>query len=111
MLKVLNQVIVFIMELVMLYSFWQFGHKTGSNTFTQYILAILLSAICIVLWGIFAAPKSAKRLSMPYLGLFRCGMFLTAALFLFLHNLQTMAIVMTVLAFITQVASLYIEID
>ncbi|MEX6686820.1 YrdB family protein [Danxiaibacter flavus] len=111
MLKAIFQVIVFIMELVMLYSFGFFAYKAGSNTLTHYTLAILLTAGCIILWGVFAAPKSAKRLNMPYLGLFRCGMFLTAALFLFLLDLKTMAIAMAALAVITQVASFYVEKD
>lgn len=111
MLKAIYQVIVFTMELVMLYSFWLFGYKTGSNTLTHYVLAILLTAICIILWGIFAAPKSTKRLAMPYLGLFRCGMFLTAALFLFLLDQKTLAVVMAALAITTQAAAFYVEID
>lgn len=81
MIKSINQAVVFIMELVMVYAFGYIGYKTGSDTFSKYALAILLTAICIFLWGIFAAPKSTRRLSMPYLGLFRCSMFLTASLF------------------------------
>jgi hypothetical protein len=107
MAKYLNQLIVFILELLMLGILGFYGFQKGSNTLTKYAFAILLPAIVILLWGYFAAPKSAHRLPMPYLAMFRGLCFLLASYALYKSNQPSAALIIAFLSVSTQLTSLY----
>jgi hypothetical protein len=109
MLKVLNYVIVFLLEVVMAYSFAVFGYSRGTDSFSRYAWAAAFAIGCIVLWAILAAPKSGYRLPIPYLFIFRGVMFLFTAFFLYVLQLRGIAVTIAVLAVVTQVVSFFTE--
>lgn len=108
MLKSINQILVFTMELVMLGAFAIYGYN-HTTLVNRYVFSFALVAIAIGLWGVFAAPKSLHRLSLPFLVLFRAAMFLTASFLLFLSGYKTLAVVMGVLSVVTQTYSYFME--
>lgn len=109
MLKALNLAVMFFTELVMLFAFGYFGYGIDGHPVVQYGAAILLVAACISLWAVWAAPKSSRRLSKPYLQIFRLVMFLTAALCLYQSDLPHIAVAMVIAAIATQIASFWFE--
>ncbi|MEQ9442509.1 MAG: YrdB family protein [Cyclobacteriaceae bacterium] len=109
MLKYTNQILMFVVELIMVGSFSYFGYQKGNTTLMKYGLAIVIPAIAILLWGYWAAPKSTHRLSMPYLALFRGIMFLVAAYFLYQCNHPKFATILAILSVINQVVSYFTE--
>lgn len=108
MVKSVNQTFVFFMELVMIGSLAYYGYKQ-STFVNRYLLAILLPAIAITLWAIFAAPKSSNRLNLPYLVIFRAAMFLIASLLLYLSGNKVVAWITAIIAIVTQVIAYYTE--
>lgn len=111
MLKLVNQTIVFILELIMIGWFAFFGFRLGNTTLTKYAFAVIVPVVATLLWGYWAAPKSANRLKMPYLALFRLSMFLLTSYFLYVGGQTSFAIVLAVISVITQVGSYFIEND
>lgn len=109
MLKYSNQVIVFILELVMITSFAYYGYQKNTTILNRYLLAFLLPIAAIILWTIFAAPKSSHRIAMPYLALFRAGMFLITSFAVYQLGHKNMAIVIVILVIVTQIMSYYFE--
>ncbi|MGC4234966.1 MAG: YrdB family protein [Niabella sp.] len=111
MVKLINQPIVFILELVMLYSFGYFAYSKGINSFTRFAFAIAAIALGVILWSLLAAPKSGHRLPMPYLAVFRGGLFLVAAFFLYQLQMKNFALIVAILAITTQLISYLTEPD
>jgi hypothetical protein len=62
LLKALNLLLSFLLELAMLAALATFGITVGKNAFAVGILGLGLPLLAAVLWGIFAAPKSRHRL-------------------------------------------------
>jgi Protein of unknown function (DUF2568) len=109
MLKIINQTIVFLLELMMLGSLAYFGFQKGNGHLYKYTLAIVLPILAIILWGYWAAPKSAHRLSMPYLAIFRLALFLLASYLLYRCEQIKFALIFALASTITQVASIFLE--
>lgn len=109
MLKAINSGIVFLMELTMLYACAIYGYSKGATIITKYAYAGFLVLICITLWGIYAAPRSARRLPAPYVFIFRASMFLIASFFLYQLHYRNAAFVMSTLAILTQSIDYFTE--
>lgn len=109
MLKYINLTIVFFMELAMLTSFALYGYSIGNKTWMSITLALVFPAAAIMVWGIWCAPKSAHRLKMPYQIFFRLVMFLLASWSLYNIGKTTPAVLMAVLALLTQIVSYFTE--
>jgi hypothetical protein len=60
-LRVANLAVKFMLELGAFAAFAYWGATTGA-TALAVVLACVAPALAIVLWGIFAAPKSSRRL-------------------------------------------------
>lgn len=82
-IKVMNQSVAFLLELGMLAAIGRWGYLQGKTAWLKYGIAILLIIIVIVLWGYFAAPKSAYRLSLGYRMIFELGLFMTSTAMLY----------------------------
>lgn len=78
-IKQLNLLVSFLLELMMLYLYGYWGYKTGGHPVMSYALAILLPGIVIILWGIWAAPKSKRRLKNPMRSVVKLSLLLLAA--------------------------------
>lgn len=109
MIKTINQLVVFIIELIMIGTVACVGFREGNATWTKYSLAIILPLIVILLWGHFAAPKSSHRLKMPYLAMFRLALFLATACLLFRSHQTIMALVVALLSVVTQIVSYFLK--
>lgn len=109
MIKIMNQGAIFLLEITMLVSYGYYGITRQWGLGAKLLFTVFILSIAIALWSIFAAPKSGHRLEMPYLAIFRGGMFFIAAFFLFQTGYKNIALLLVVLAIITQVVSLFTE--
>lgn len=109
MLKIINQITTFLLEIAMLASLGYYGMSRSWNLLPRLLLGIGLIGIAISLWAVFAAPKSGKRLRMPYLVIFRACMFILASILLFMSGQKSYAILFVVLAIVSQTVSYFTE--
>jgi Protein of unknown function (DUF2568) len=61
-LKAMNLALKFLLELAAVAAFAYWGAKTGHGVLAV-MLAIVAPMVAIVLWGVFAAPRSDRRLA------------------------------------------------
>ena len=108
MVKAINRIAVFVIELIMTATFAHVGFQKGNNMLSKYSCAFILPLVVILLWSYFAAPKSSHRLKMPYLAIFRLALFLTAAYLLYKSGQINFAIVLAFSSVITQMISCFI---
>ena len=101
-LKQINQVVAFLLELVMLYMLAVGGYQFGKGSW-RYVVAIGLPVLAIGLWGYFSAPRSAHRLTFPYLSVFHLVVFGSTALLWYLTGHQRSAILFHVLVVLSEV--------
>ena len=62
LIKVINLVLAFLLEIAMLIAFGYFGYHYPENTANKYFFMMALPLAATILWGFFAAPKSKHRL-------------------------------------------------
>lgn len=105
--KILNQIIAFLLELGMLAAMGNWGYLQGKTKLTQYGIAILLIAMGIALWAYFAAPKSANRLPLEYRMIFELAMFLLATWMIYKSGYNSLSIVFGVTAILNIAAEYY----
>src|SRR5574341_1829140 len=90
-LKGLNSGVAFALELAMLAAFGYWGYWYGEGIWAKWGLALGIPTFVIVVWGLFFAPKSARRLSiLPGVWL-SLGLFLLSAVALCFANQATLA--------------------
>jgi hypothetical protein len=65
-LKGINLTLSFLLELVALAIFGVWGFTIGNSTPIKILLGIGAPALMIVFWGVFMAPRSARRLQDPW---------------------------------------------
>ncbi len=109
MVKIINQVCTFRLELGMFAAYGYYGLTRQWSFLPRVLLTFLLISAAIGLWAVFAAPKSVHRLEMPYLAVFRAAMFLAAADVLFQTGYRNTAMVFAALAITTQAISFFTE--
>ncbi len=83
LLKGINQLVYFLVELGMFAALGYVGFHSTTHPYGKYAAAIGLPLVAIVLWGIFAAPKSAYRLEPLYRSVFALTLFGITALLLY----------------------------
>ena len=66
-LKGLNLALSFILELIAVGAFAYWGFNASENTLLRIILGIGAPLAMIVIWGIYLAPRSPRRLKGPVL--------------------------------------------
>ena len=64
-LKSANLALSFLLELCMLAALGYWGFKTGNGVVTQLLLCLGVPLLAAVVWGIFLAPASSRRLRGP----------------------------------------------
>ena len=103
LLRGLNATLAFLLELAMIASLGYWGYQSNDNTLMRWLLAIGLPLVAIVVWALYFAPKSIRRLSIVPGALLSLGLFLLAALALYNVNQPTAAIVLAAVAIINRV--------
>ena len=96
-LRGINLALAFLLELVALGAFAYWGFTATDSTVLNLVLAIGLTIVAIVLWGIFAAPKSARRLRGGALIAFKVVFFALACVALFAASSPTLGVIFGVL--------------
>lgn len=61
-LKSANLALAFLLELALLAVFAYWGFQAGNSTLAKILLGIGLPLLAALIWGIFMAPNSARRL-------------------------------------------------
>jgi len=65
-LKMLNLIIRFLLELGSLAIFGYWGFKTGNSPALKFLLGLGAPLLFAGMWGTFLAPKAPLRLSQPW---------------------------------------------
>jgi hypothetical protein len=86
----------------MLYAFFHYGFSLGHFIWTGYLFAGISIFISVMIWGLWAAPKSKRRLPMPYQAFLRIFMFGMASLSLYFFDYPIWSYIVLTLAVITQ---------
>lgn len=70
-IKQINLLVSFLLEmgLIILAGLW--GFEQGESILMRYVLAVAVPAVIILLWGVWAAPKSKRRLKNPIRTIFK----------------------------------------
>lgn len=70
-LKNANLGLAFLLELAVVAALLYWGLVTGSNILTKIVLGIGVPVVAIILWAVFGAPRSARRLQGNWYWLLR----------------------------------------
>jgi len=82
-IKNLNLLLSFLLELAMLFFYSYWAYNMAEQVVTKYTLAILVPAVVVIIWGIWAAPKSKYRLKNPIRTVLKLSLLLLAAILCF----------------------------
>lgn len=102
-LKGLNLALSFLLELIMLFAYGYWGFNTGDSTIVHILFGIGLPVIAIIIWSIYNAPMSKRRLPRTPRTILEVVMFALGALMLALAGQTQWAIVFVVLIVINQI--------
>ena len=103
MLKGINLGLSFLLEIVMLVGFGYWGFHTDTSSTVQWILGVGVPVIAIVIWSIFNAPLSKRRLSRTPRTILEVVMFGLGALAFFVSGQTRLAAIFVVLIVINQI--------
>jgi hypothetical protein len=102
-LKALNLALTFLLELAMLAAFAYWGFRAGPTPLARLLLGIGVPLIVAVLWGLFMAPRAARRLQGTAYMLTRSLLFGLAVAALAAAGMIAAAIVFAVVSLINTV--------
>jgi len=95
-IKYLNLLVSFLLEITLLILAGYWGFQQGKSVLMKYTLAIALPFVIAVFWGIFAAPKSKRRLKNPFRTILKLALFALAVFFSFQTGHFMLAIILAV---------------
>src|SRR3954447_7264105 len=101
-LRTANLALKFLLELGAVAAFAYWGATAAAGTFSV-VLAIMAPGVAVVLWSVFAAPKSGRRLRRALRVPFELGVFGLAVVALFAAGQPVPAIAFGMLAAINAV--------
>ena len=102
-LKSINLALSFLLELAMLVAFGYWGFNTGDSTLVHWILGLGVPLVAIVIWSIFNAPLSKRRLPRTPRTILEAIMFSLGALALAVAGQTTPTVIFAVLIIINQI--------
>jgi len=102
-IKILNLVLAFLLELAMLVILGYAGMTMAQNMPAKIGLAIGLPAAVAVIWGFWLAPASKTRLSDPWLTVLKIMLFSLTAVLLYFTGLKGPAIVFEIIVLLNLV--------
>jgi hypothetical protein len=101
-LKGINLALAFLLELVMLFAFGYWGFQTGDSTIIHVIFGLGLPVIAIIIWSIYNAPQSKRRLPRTPRTILEVVMFGLGALALAAAGQIIFAVIFIVVVLINQ---------
>jgi hypothetical protein len=99
-IKSLNIGLAFFLELAMLVAFGYWGFQTSDSTLVKILFGIGVPVVVIVIWGLFLAPRSTRRLRDPWLPLLKIVLFGAASLALISAGQPTWGLILGVIALV-----------
>lgn len=97
-MKSANLALAFFLELAALVAFAYWGFNTGDSSLVHVALGIGVPVLAAALWGIFAAPKSSRRLQGVAYWTFKIVFFALASAALAAAGQPTLGIALGVVA-------------
>ncbi|MBK9510916.1 MAG: YrdB family protein [Cytophagaceae bacterium] len=88
-IKLINHPLAFGLELVLFFGVGYWGYFQCKTTLAKWGIAILCFMILVILWALFAAPKSGMRLKYPMLNIFKLLIF-SAGTFAFWNSWENL---------------------
>jgi hypothetical protein len=104
--KALNLALAFALELCLLAALGYWGFRVGSGWIARIALGVGAPAVVIVIWGIFLAPTSSRRLHDPWLLLAKIILFGAAIAALYAAGHPTIAWVFATLFVINSILAI-----
>jgi hypothetical protein len=77
-LKAANDALAFLLELVAIAAFVAWGLAAGPSRPVRVLLAVAAPVALIVVWAVWLAPRSDRRLDMPWLLMAKIAVFALA---------------------------------
>lgn len=102
MFKVINLVIRFLLELVILFALGYWGFHYDSNLIIQIVLGVGLPLITAIIWGKTISPKATMKL--PMIGVIGIELMIFGAAFLCLlcEGFQAFAIIFIIVSVVNR---------
>ena len=88
-----NLALAFLLELVAIASFAYWGFNASDSTVLKIVLGVGTPIVAIVLWGVFAAPRSERRLQGSAYLVFKVIFFALAILALIAAGSVTLGLI------------------
>lgn len=101
-IKGLNSALAFVLELAMLAGFGYWGFQTAASAGMKVLLGLGLPIIALLLWGVFFAPRSSRRLSLIPGVLLSLGLFWLSAAALYAAQQQQPGLIFAIVAVINR---------
>ena len=108
MVRSINAGLSFALELAMLAAFAYWGYTVGDGL-VAWALAVALPLVGVIVWGLFFAPRSERRLSLWPGALLSWGLFLLGAAALWATGQSALAIALALVASVNRVLVLSME--
>jgi hypothetical protein len=101
-LKNVNLGLAFLLELAVLVALVYWGFSTGANILAKIALGIGLPVLAIIVWAVFGAPRSTRRLQGNWYWLLRVvfNAVGVAALYAYAADQHLLALIFALLAFL-----------
>jgi hypothetical protein len=80
--------LAFLAEMALVVAFAWAGWLLGADTATSVVLAVLLPGVAIAVWGIWCAPRSARRLAQTSRWAVKSVLFAVAYVLLLVYGPQ-----------------------
>lgn len=109
LIKFINQIIAFLLELFMFISLAYLGFQNGKTVLLKYLLTIGLPLIAIILWGLFAAPNSSYRLEHTPRIFFELVLFLSTAILFYKSEHTTIAFTFGVIVLLCEATAFFFK--
>jgi hypothetical protein len=97
-MKLLNNLVSFLLELAMLGAFAFWGFHAGNGTVMKWLLGIGIPVLVVAFWSIFMAPRSSHRIAWPWLPIISLGLFLLSAAALYAAGKPALAVSLAAIA-------------
>jgi hypothetical protein len=105
-IKIINLILAFSLELVMFFSIGYWGFQQGKTDITKWLIATACFVLAVGLWAIFAAPKSTYRIKFPYRILFEACMFTICSVALYKTGHSRFSIIFTIAFIVSEAIAL-----
>lgn len=96
--KMLNLLLRFALELVLLFSLGYWGFHVQIALFMQFVLGLALPVLAALVWGLFVSPKASVKVPLVAVLFIEAVLFAAAAMCLIASGFTTFAVIFAVLA-------------